>query len=238
MNQLGGYFLNNNDSQWNNGCFFRYAYSSKNHVMCSPFVPSIIIFGRSLFYYSIMNILLTVIVYGRMWLIIRGIVFSTRLPIMIWCFSPKLFVLEITIFFPMGDTWLLISDLLPIILTKSSSKDDCLTCSSIFLEGFDEIFHAFLLLLLLLDIIRNNCFDKLQRKKKQNYYTVMENLEVKLESFCESKFISWNIELIPCHVRSKVIQYQYINTSILIVDKYTLKNMNIWKSLSGPGTLQ
>ena len=90
----------------------------------------------------------------------------------------------------MGDIQQLIGGLLPIILMKSSSKDDCLPCSLIFLEefnelfhsfdelfhaissiflegfnemfhGFDEIFHALLLLLLKLDILKLNCSEKL-----------------------------------------------------------------------------
>ena len=41
----------------------------------------------------------------------------------------------------MGDTLQLIGGLVPTILAESSSKDDCLSCSSIFLEGFDELLH-------------------------------------------------------------------------------------------------
>ena len=47
----------------------------------------------------------------------------------------------------MGDTRLLIAGLVPIIITESYSKDDFLTCSSLCLEGFDELFHATLSLL-------------------------------------------------------------------------------------------
>ena len=101
----------------------------------------------------------------------------------------KQFVFGITVFWPMGDTQQLIGGLVPIILTESSSKDDCLSCSSIFLEGFNELFHCFdelfhalssiflewldemfhrfdenshalLLLLLNLDTLKLNCFEK------------------------------------------------------------------------------
>ena len=111
--------------QCNNGCcmFFRCVYSDINHAMCSPLVLIIIIFGRSLFNSSIITILLMAVVYGRFWLIIRGIVLSTRFPIMIWYFFTKTIFLGITVFWPMGDTWLLIGVLVPIILTESSSED-------------------------------------------------------------------------------------------------------------------
>ena len=46
-------------------------------------------------------------------------------------------------FLPMGDSQQLIGGLIPIILTASSSKDDCLPCSSIFLEGCNELYHFF-----------------------------------------------------------------------------------------------
>ena len=71
--------------QWNNGCFlfFRCGYYTMNHAMCSPFVPIIIIFWRSLLNSSIMTILLMVVVYIRLWLIIRLIVLSTIFPIII-----------------------------------------------------------------------------------------------------------------------------------------------------------
>ena len=44
-------------------------------------------------------------------------------------FSLQLFVLGITIFCPMGDTWLLTAGLISIILTESTYKDDCLSFS-------------------------------------------------------------------------------------------------------------
>ena len=43
----------------------------------------------------------------------------------------------------MGDTWKLIGGLVPIIPTESSSKDNLFPCSSISLEGFDELFQSF-----------------------------------------------------------------------------------------------
>ena len=170
--------------QWNNGCclFYRCGYSTTNHAMCYPFVPIIIVFLRSLLNYSIIAILLSVVLYHRLWLIIQGIVLSTTLPIIIWSFFPEtVFYLEL-LYWPMGDTRQLIGDLVPIILTGSSSKDDCLPCPSIFLEvlnelchffwqtvpitciniyknfdglfhGFDKIFHAPLLLLFKFDIL-------------------------------------------------------------------------------------
>ena len=75
-------------SQYNNGCclFFRCGYSTMNHAMCNPFLPIIIIFVIILLNSSIMKILLTVVLHRRLWLIIRGIVLSTSLPIMIWYF--------------------------------------------------------------------------------------------------------------------------------------------------------
>ena len=95
-------------------------------------------------------------------------------------FHWKKIVFGITIFWPMGDTWQFIGGLVPIILMKSSSKDDCFPCSSIFLEGFneilegfdellnvfDELSHVLLLLLLKLDILKLNCVGKWQRKKQ------------------------------------------------------------------------
>ena len=114
-----------------------------NHDMCYPFVPMIIVFLRSLLNYSIMTILLKVVLYRRLWLIIQVIVLSTSLTIMIWYFSMKLFLFWITTFWQMGDTWKLIGVLVPIVLTEYSSKDDCLPCSSTFLEGFNELFHRF-----------------------------------------------------------------------------------------------
>ena len=92
----------------------------------------------------------------------------------------------------MGDTSLLIGVPVPTILIESLSKDDFLPCSSIFLEGFDELFHwfdelfcslssifvegfnelfhgfdelfhALLLLLLKLDTLKPNYSEKLQR---------------------------------------------------------------------------
>ena len=49
--------------------------------MCSPLFNIIIIFGRILSNFYIITILLTVVVYGRLWLIIQGIRFSTRFTI-------------------------------------------------------------------------------------------------------------------------------------------------------------
>ena len=106
MNQLEVSFLNKNIFQWNNGCFvfFRCGYSITNHVICSPFVPIKIIFGRRLLNYSFMKTMLTVVVYGTLSLIIQGIALSMRFPIMIWYFSLKRFVFGIIIFWQMGDT--------------------------------------------------------------------------------------------------------------------------------------
>ena len=65
----------------------------------------------------------------------------------------------------MRDTLLLIGGLVPIIITESSSKDEYFSCSPIFLEVFDELFHGFdellyeiLLLLLLLEILKKYFF--------------------------------------------------------------------------------
>ena len=95
--------------------FFRCGYSTMNHAMCYPFVLIITIFVRSLFNFSIMMIPLTVVLYHRLWLIIWGIMLSTRFPIMNWYFSLKLFVFGITIFWPICETWQLIGGLVPII---------------------------------------------------------------------------------------------------------------------------
>ena len=96
--------------QWNNECFVfsRCGYSTMNHVMCPPLVPIIIIFERSLLNYSTMKIMFTMIVYGRLWLIIIWIVW---LPIMFWYFLLKWSVLGTTIFWPNG--WHITTDWWP-----------------------------------------------------------------------------------------------------------------------------
>ena len=43
----------------------------------------------------------------------------------------------------MGATRKMVGGLVPKFLTESSSKDDCLLCSSIFSEGFNELLHWF-----------------------------------------------------------------------------------------------
>ena len=92
--------------QWNNGCClsFRCVYSTTIYAMLYSFVHIIIIFVRILLKYSITRMLLTVVLYHRLWLIIQGIVLSTILPIMIWYFSLKRFLFGVTIFWPMGTT--------------------------------------------------------------------------------------------------------------------------------------
>ena len=71
----------------------------------------------------------------------------------------------------------------------------------------------------------------------------MKNLEVYLDIICESKVISGNEELKLCyvqlkviqyclyHVQSKFIQYQYMNASSLIIDKFTFKTIKIYENL-------
>ena len=89
-----------------------------NHAMCYPFVPIIIAFVRILLNYYIITIMLTVVLYHRLWLIIRVIVFSTSVPIMILSFFTEKIVFGVTIFWPMGDTQELIGGLVPIILME------------------------------------------------------------------------------------------------------------------------
>ena len=98
---------------------------------------------RSLLNYSIMTIILTVVLYRRLWLIIQGIVLSTSFPIMIWYFSLRLFVFRITIFWPMGDTWQLIDGLAPIVLMESSSKDDFCHVHQYFWKGLMNCYMHF-----------------------------------------------------------------------------------------------
>ena len=167
--------------------FFRCVYYTMNHATWSPFVSIIITFWRSLLNSFFTTILLKVVFNGILWSIIRGIELSTRLPIMMWDFSLKRFILGIIMFWPMGDTWLLISGLVPKIITESSSKDIFLPCSSIFLEGFDELFHARLLLLLQLEILQHHCFDNWQRKK--NIVYSHEKFRSTVGKNCESKVI-------------------------------------------------
>ena len=77
--------------QWNNGCcfFFRYGYSTTNHDMCYPFDSVIIVFVRSLLNSYIITILLTVVLYCRLWLVIWGITLIIIFPIMILSFFPE-----------------------------------------------------------------------------------------------------------------------------------------------------
>ena len=116
--------------QWNNGCclFFRCGNSTKNHAMWYPFVPIIIVFVIILLNSSIIAILLTVVLYLRLWLIIQGIVLSTIFRSWSGIFYLKRFVFGITIFWSMGDTWQLIGGLVPIILTEIYSEDYCFPC--------------------------------------------------------------------------------------------------------------
>ena len=82
-NQLGFYFLYNNNSQWNN-IFVRCGYSTMNIDIFNRLVHIIIISERSLLCSSIMTILLTLVAIIRLGLIIRQIMFSMWLQIMIW----------------------------------------------------------------------------------------------------------------------------------------------------------
>ena len=67
------------------GIFYpRGSYFTMNISMSHHFFPIIIISRRKLLCSSIMKILLTLVVSSRLWLIIRWIMFSTRLPINIW----------------------------------------------------------------------------------------------------------------------------------------------------------
>ena len=72
-------------------------------------------------------------------------------------------------------------------------------------------------------------FSKLQRQKTE-FVRSHGNFKSKLGKHCESKAISWNKELKPCHVQSKVIQYQYMSTSFLIIDKCTFKIILIYEN--------
>ena len=53
------------------------------------------------------------------------------------------FCLNITMVQKMDDTLQLIGVLVPKFLTEPSSKEVCLPCSSICLEGFNELFRRF-----------------------------------------------------------------------------------------------
>ena len=161
--------------QFNNLCclFLRCIYSTMNHSMCYPFVPIIIIFVRILLNYYTMAILLTVVLYCRFFLVIEGIMLFTIFPIVIWYFSLKWLVFVITIFWPMGDIWQLIGGLVPIILSRSSSQDNFLTCSSIFLEGFDELFHWFYELFHALSSICLKGFDELFHSFDELFHTLL-----------------------------------------------------------------
>ena len=77
--------------QRNNRCWliFRCGYSTTNNATCYPFVPIIIILKITFLNSSIIKILLTVVLYRKMWLIIHGILLFTILPITIWFFSLK-----------------------------------------------------------------------------------------------------------------------------------------------------
>ena len=149
--------------QWNNGCylFFRCGYLTMNHAMCYPFVPIITFFVRSLLNSSIIMILLTVVLYRRLWLIIWGILLFTTFWSLSGLFFLKWFVFRTTTFWKMDDTWKLIGGLVPITLTELFSKDDCLTCSPIFLEGFNELYRLFDILFKSLASIFWKVFDEL-----------------------------------------------------------------------------
>ena len=123
--------------------FFRYGYYTMNHAMCPPFVPIIFIFVNKLvelFYHG------DTVHNGS---VPQVVVDNTRNRVVYDISDYDLVFFHWNDFFgipiccPMSDTWQLIGGLLPIILTRSSSKDDYLPCSSIFLEGFDELFHWF-----------------------------------------------------------------------------------------------
>ena len=133
------------------------------------FFPIIISYGRSLFCFSIMKILLILVVSSRCWLIIRWIMFSTLLPIKIWSYFTETMCLWN--FYISANWW-------------NSSTYCWPTTNNCNIFIFKRWFFAvtiklfgrvwctvkwiLLLLLLQLEILKHNYFDNWQRKKKHN----------------------------------------------------------------------
>ena len=102
----------------------RCRYSTMNIAMFYHFVPIIIISGYILLCSSIMTIMLTLVVSSRLWLIIRWIMLSTRLPITIqFSFTEVTYLWN---FYISANWWkvTLIAGLVPIIIISSSSSGD------------------------------------------------------------------------------------------------------------------